>query len=277
MNRDRGDKNLGSPNYSRLGFYANSLLLNKKTYLLYNIFNKKKEFFCFKNKREERVLYKSSLILNTLKLGLVCKNFAKFDYFGKWSSSQKKKNELIIKNFFDVYKKKVLAESSKLLDLSVFDSIFSNYLISTNTKFFYFYKNNIFLEFMFKLTKKKKMKFKNFIFSFLFDNFYFLSKNYQKIFFSFYWENKRIFKFFEIIKGYMKCFFIKKIKNNICMYFLFIKKLKSKNFHFLDMSNQKSRFFSFFLKNKKNFHLNFLAIYFKFKYLRRKFNRRFYK
>jgi hypothetical protein len=73
--------------YSRLGFFANSLILNKKMYLLYNILNKKKEFLFLQNKKKENRFDKNFLILNSLKLGTFYKNFIVsikfFDYFDK--------------------------------------------------------------------------------------------------------------------------------------------------------------------------------------------------
>jgi hypothetical protein len=73
--------------YSRLGFFANSLILNKKMYLLYNIFNKKKEFLFLQNKKKDNRLDKNFLTITSLKTQNFNKNFVfltkQFDYFNK--------------------------------------------------------------------------------------------------------------------------------------------------------------------------------------------------
>jgi len=70
-------------NYFRLGLFANSLILNKKMYLLYNFFNKKKEFFLLKNKNKENNFDRNYLSLFSLKFKFFIKNSIICDYFYK--------------------------------------------------------------------------------------------------------------------------------------------------------------------------------------------------
>lgn len=71
-------------NYIRLGFFSNSLLLNKKMYLLYNIFNKKKEFFLLKKKQKQVGPYFFNyLSFDTLNNRIFIKKKQNFDYFNK--------------------------------------------------------------------------------------------------------------------------------------------------------------------------------------------------
>jgi hypothetical protein len=78
---------MDKPQYSRLGFFANSLILNKKMYLLYNILNKKKEFLFLQNKTKDNRLNKNFLVVNSLKTKHFYKNVLflmnNFDYFNK--------------------------------------------------------------------------------------------------------------------------------------------------------------------------------------------------
>ncbi len=87
MDKNFNDLNNNKFKYSRLGFFANSLILNKKMYLLYNIFNKKKEFLFLQNKKKDNRLDKNFLIITSLKRQNFNKNFVflmkQFDYFNK--------------------------------------------------------------------------------------------------------------------------------------------------------------------------------------------------
>jgi len=44
-------------NYRQVSFVPNLLLLNKKVYLLYNYFNKRKEFLLLKNNKNSRYIF----------------------------------------------------------------------------------------------------------------------------------------------------------------------------------------------------------------------------
>jgi hypothetical protein len=169
-------------NYSRLGFFANSLILNKKMYLLYKIFNKKTEFIFLKNKKKNNRLDKNILILaslNSINFKKFYINTKFFDYFYKSSSSFIKRNDVLVNKFFDNNnKKKNLISSLESLDYSIGDNIYLNYLINKKTKFFYFFKNNIFFDFLFKLRKNNKMKFKYYYFFYIYMNLSLLNTNY---------------------------------------------------------------------------------------------------
>ena len=116
-------------NYLRLGFFSNSLLLNKKMYLLYNIFNKKREFFLLK-KKERQV---GSYFFNYLTYQTMNNNFSnkiekKFDYFVKWSSSFLNFNDINIKNnIFNLNKKKFFLNTKISLNYMVCDDVFIDY------------------------------------------------------------------------------------------------------------------------------------------------------
>jgi hypothetical protein len=85
---------------------------------------------------------------------------------------------IVEKTFDNKNKKKILIDPLYNLDYSVFDNIYLNFIIKKESKFFYFYKNNIFFDSFLKLTKEKKMKFKYYHFFYLYNHFCFLNKNY---------------------------------------------------------------------------------------------------
>lgn len=70
--------------YYRLGFFSNSLLLNKKMYLLYNMFNKKKIFFLLKKKEREVGSYTVNFLgFDSLSTNFYKEKNKKNDYFFK--------------------------------------------------------------------------------------------------------------------------------------------------------------------------------------------------
>jgi hypothetical protein len=171
-------------NYFRLGFYANSLLLNKKMYLLYNFLNKKKEFFYLKNKKKEIGKSLNFLVLASFKFKYVNNKVCNSDYLKKKSSSFFQFSDFIYRNLNpmeDLNKKKFLVDTMNSLDYSIFDNVFLNYFLNNKKTFFYYNKNNIFLDFFFKLKNNLKMKFNYFYLFYIYDNLYMLNRNFFNI------------------------------------------------------------------------------------------------
>jgi hypothetical protein len=88
-------------------------------------------------------------------------------------------SDLVIKHFLDDKTKiKYLTNFRQSTNYLVSDNIFYNYSINDKNNFFYFFKNKLFLNFLFKLSNKEilKLKYNNYIY--LFDDFSLLNKNY---------------------------------------------------------------------------------------------------
>jgi hypothetical protein len=69
-------------NYIYYSIYSNALHLNKKLYLLYNFFNKRKEFLLLKSNKNSSRFIKNFQGFFSLNFN-VYKSFNKFDYFKK--------------------------------------------------------------------------------------------------------------------------------------------------------------------------------------------------
>jgi hypothetical protein len=70
-------------NYKQVSFIPNLLLLNKKVYLLYNYFNKKKEFLLLKNNKNSRYIFNFIGFFSLNFFLNIELNVKKFDYFKK--------------------------------------------------------------------------------------------------------------------------------------------------------------------------------------------------
>jgi len=82
-------------------------------------------------------------------------------------------------NFFDNNNKnKYIKKSTLQLDYTIFDYIFSNYIINDKKKFFYFPKNDFFYPFYFKLSSTDNLKLKYYIYVYLYNYYYILNDNY---------------------------------------------------------------------------------------------------
>ena len=279
-------------NYFRLGFYANSLLLNKKMYLLYNFWNKKKELFFLKNKKKYIGKNLNFLLLSSFKSKYVSNKIYNFDYLNKWSSSFFQFSDLIYWNLNpmeDLNKKKFLIDTMNSLDYSIFDNVFFNFYWNNKKSFFYYNRNNIFLDFFFKLKKNLKMKFSYFYLFYIYDNLYVLNRNFLKIVCKFYWNNIYNYKFFNNIKNIIKQNYINIINKKLLFYFSYKKKIKQ---NYINIINKKLLSYFFFITKiieKKNILVNNLYTnlkkkdylffkFFKFQlFYRIKFNRFFYK
>lgn len=149
-------------NFFRLGFYSNSLLLNKKVYLLYNMWDRKKKFFLLTNNKKSSILSTNFLSFTSLNKQMHLSTGIKFDYFLKWNSSSIYLNDIIIKNYYNstsAYNNfdKYMVEHVNTLDYNIFDNVFDEIIFRSKSRILYIYKNNFFSDFFFKLTKKKRI------------------------------------------------------------------------------------------------------------------------
>ena len=184
--------------YTYYSIFSNALFLNKKLYLLYNFWNKRKENLLLDNQKKE-----SRFDINFqgfFSLGFFSYNNVKFDYFYKWGSSYLNLNDLNLRGYFDNKNKtKYLVEPLLSNDHMIFDDIFFNYNINEKKRFFYLYKSKFFLNFFFKLSKKEKLKLKGLDYVYLFNYYILLNNNYYSIYFLYYWK-KYFNSFFNNIK-----------------------------------------------------------------------------
>lgn len=276
-------------NYFRLGFFSNSLLLNKKMYLLYNIFNKKREFFLLKKKeRQVGSYFFNYLTYNTLNNAIFNVKKEKFDYFIKWSSSFLGCSDINLRNVdINFNRKKFFLNTKISLNYTVSDDIFFDYHLNKNKSYFYLNKNMFYLNVLFKLSKKQKMKFKNFLFFDLYKYYNDLNLNYYNILNKKYWINYTNLDFFLKMKLRMKEYILNNIHSFIFSYSriekinflkytslisflglfkttaLLNKNVVNKNY----MTNKEKKTF-FFLRNlKKTFFLQkkFNKIFFRYK------------
>ena len=152
-------------NYKQVSFSPNLLLLNKKVYLLYNYFNKKKEFLLLNNNKNSRYIFNYIGFFSLNFFLNIELNSIKIDYFKKWGSSLLQYNDGILRNFFDdINDIKRLIEPIICLDYRISDNIFNNYNININN-YFYLNKNSYISNLFFKLTKKDDLKLKAFFFN----------------------------------------------------------------------------------------------------------------
>ena len=70
-------------NYRQVSFVPNLLLLNKKVYLLYNYFNKRKEFLLLNNNKNSRYIFNYIGFFSLSFFLNIRLNVIKFDYFKK--------------------------------------------------------------------------------------------------------------------------------------------------------------------------------------------------
>jgi len=70
-------------NYRQVSFIPNLLLLNKKVYLLYNYFNKGKEFLLLNNNKNSRYIFNYIGFFSLNFFLNIELNSAKYDYFKK--------------------------------------------------------------------------------------------------------------------------------------------------------------------------------------------------
>jgi hypothetical protein len=70
-------------NYKQVSFNPNLLLLNKKVYLLYNYFNKKKEFLLLSNNKNTRYIFNYIGFFSLNFFLNIEPNIIKIDYFKK--------------------------------------------------------------------------------------------------------------------------------------------------------------------------------------------------
>ena len=272
-------------NFIYFTIYSNALLLNKKLYLLYNFWNKRKEFLLLKsNKRTSRFIknYQGFTSLNF-------ENYQqtnKFDYFSKWSSSYSKLNNFIIKSYLNnKNRKKRLLEFRHSFNYLVFDSIFDDFFINEKNIFFYFHKNNFLFNFLFKLSNKDKLRLKYNNYIYLYYHFFLLKENNDNSYHCFFWQNKYKFSFFYKMKLFFNSFIINNVKNNILLYYnnktsifikymyfikidvlLLLKLLITKYYNVLNWKT---------IKNEKKNVLLLNKMYFQYIHFYKKFNKRY--
>jgi hypothetical protein len=70
-------------NYKQISFIPNILLLNKKVYLLYNYFNKRKEFLLLNYNKNSRYIFNHIGFFSLSLFFNIELNVIKFDYFKK--------------------------------------------------------------------------------------------------------------------------------------------------------------------------------------------------
>ena len=261
-------------NYRQVSFVPNLLLLNKKVYLLYNYFNKRKEFLLLNYNKNSRYIFNY--------IGFFSLNFflnirldtIKFDYFKKWSSSFLQYDEGITRTFFDdINDIKKLVEPMVCMKYIISDNIFNNYNVGVNN-YFYLNKNNYIYNLFFKLSKKDDIKLKPFYLSFLLEYYFLLNNNYNEKLNVYNWTKKIKWNFILDYIMKIKFHFIKKIKKNIFFYF-FYKNEKNIFFHFYKKNNI-YYFFRNFYKNKKKLKFFLFLQYFQHLHFLKKFNKRFF-
>lgn len=265
--------------YFRLGLYANSLILNKKMYLLYNIWNKKRELLLLDKDKKSR-LGINFLTFSSLNFDFYNQKIIRFDYFMKWSSSNSFFNDLVMKDLIYDNRRKLFANTIKSLNYTIFDSIFSSYILNSKKAYYYCYKNKYLLDFYFRFTTKLEMKFQYFYFFNLYERFNILNLNYMNYINKIYWKRKENTKFYNYTKLCIKINIKKKLKKKVLSYYL-IKKNKNFSNTYTNSSYKlyNSIWFFNFFKNK-NIEQN-LYIYFKnffsLLYFRTRFNKVFYR
>ena len=124
-------------NYRQVSFVPNLLLLNKKVYLLYNYFNKRKEFLLLNNNKNSRYIFNYIGFFSLNFFLNIRLNVIKFDYFKKWSSSLLQYDEGITRTFFDdINDIKKLVEPMVCMKYIISDNIFNNYNVGVNNYFY---------------------------------------------------------------------------------------------------------------------------------------------
>jgi hypothetical protein len=263
--------------YFRLGLYANSLLLNKKMYLLYNIWNKKREL-CLIDKNKKNRISINFLTFTSLNVNFYSQKSIKFDYFMKWSSSKNYFNDLVMQDLVYDNRRKLFINTLKSLNYTIFDSIFSSYILNSKKAYYYYYKNKYLLDFFFKFTPKLEMQFEYFYFFNFYDKFCILNINYIDLIKNFFWKENNNVNLYNYIKKYIKNNIKQKLKKNILFYYT----IKEKKYFFslyLIKKLYKNIFLYNFLKNinkNKNMYIylkNFLSLL----YFRSGFNNIFFK
>lgn len=238
--------------YTQMNLYPNSLCLNKKMYLLYNFWNKKREFFLLKNDSKESrypfnfIGFSSLMFFNLYKT-------VKFDYFNKWSSSFTQLNGANMRNMISLNIERKFIDCSWSLDYTIFDDIFINYVLNKRSSFYFFNKSKAILDILFKLSKKKEsLKFKDCTHINFFYDFIPFNENYNNKLYVYNWKRKFVQEYFyNNIKLYIRFFYLKDLKKKINLYFI---KKKSSKFFFLSRKNT-NLFFSHFNKEKINIYI----------------------
>lgn len=273
-------------NYLRLGFFSNSLLLNKKMYLLYNIFNKKREFFLLK-KKERQV---GSYFFNYLTYQTMNNNFSnkiekKFDYFVKWSSSFLNFNDINIKNnIFNLNKKKFFLNTKISLNYMVCDDVFIDYHLNKKKTYLYLNKNMFLFNVLLKLNNKEKMQFKNFFLFDLYNRYNSLNLNYYKIITYKYWNNDENLIYYSKLKIKIKEYILDNLHKYLFLYLnkekifeifadftlieplSYLKKIQAYNILRTNyINNYNKNFFFKFLKKSLFYQSNFNKIFFRYK------------
>jgi hypothetical protein len=262
-------------NYKQVSFNPNLLLLNKKVYLLYNYFNKKKEFLLLSNNKNTRYIFNYIGFFSLNFFLNIEPNIIKIDYFKKWSSSLLQYSDGIIRNFFDdINEIKKIIEPTISLDYKISDNIFNNYNTNINN-YFYLNKNMYIYNFFFKLTKKDDLKFKTFYLNFLLDYYLLLNNNYNNKLNVLNWKNNFKLLFISNYFGRIKYNLKLIIKTIVSKYYDF-----KKNNFFFEITLKKKLFFFYFLryllKNNKKKHLLLYKEFFNYIYFLKKLNKRFF-
>jgi hypothetical protein len=262
-------------NYKQVSFIPNLLLLNKKVYLLYNYFNKKKEFLLLKNNKNSRYIFNFIGFFSLNFFLNIELNVKKFDYFKKWSSSLLQYNNGIIRNFIDdIHDIKRLVEPLRRLDYIISDNIFNNYNININN-YFYLNRNNYVYNLFFKLSKKDDLKLKPFYLNHLLEYYLLLNDNYNNKLNICNWKNSIRWNFIFNLILKIKFHLIKEIKKNNFFYFFY--KMKKNIFSSnLFKKNNKNFFLRNFLKNNKKIYFYFFKQYFQHLHFLKKLNKRFF-
>jgi len=267
-------------NYVLMNIYPNTLLLNKKMYLLYNFWNKRREFFLLTNDDKESRRFFNYIGFLSLNFNIHYKN-KHFDYFNKWSSSYLQYSDFIIKNYIDFNYDKLFINCRYSLDYTIFDNIFSKYTVNERKKYYYL-NNNFFLkEFIFKLSKKKEhLKLKDYLLRDLLDYYFLLNDNYNDKLNIYNWKKIYYYNLYKKIYIYIFLYIKKKIKRKIFNYYLlknnnifFNKYLKNNNILFSKYLKNNNIFFNKYLKNnKKKDNINFKN-FFQYLYFTKRMNR----
>jgi hypothetical protein len=272
-------------NFIYYTIYSNALLLNKKLYLLYNFWNKRKEFLLLKsNKKTSRFSknFQGFISLNFENY----ENINKFDYFYKWSSSYSKLNDFIIKSYLNnKNRKKSLLEFRRSLNYLVFDSVFDIYNVNEKNIFFYFHKNNFLFNFLFKLSNKDKLRLKYNNYIYLYYHYFLLKENNDYFYNNIFWKNKFNSFFFNQINVLLLSFIVNNVKKYINLYYYNKILSLKKCIHFFKLNillclklliikdnyllNWK------IIKNKKINTLLLKRMYFQYIHFYKKFNKRY--
>jgi hypothetical protein len=91
-------------------------------------------------------------------------------------------NDIIVKESLENKStNKKLVDVAYCNDYIIFDNIFLKYIIKDIRNYYYFYKNKLFLNFLFKISEKENLKLKYNYYIYLYDNYYLLNNNYISI------------------------------------------------------------------------------------------------